>query len=56
VAGLIATGVVLAVGAARPSASAWLALAGLAAAVAAYLVALPPWHRGRLSDTIKMRA
>lgn len=30
------------------SAWAWLAVAGLAAAVAAYLIALPFWRRGRL--------
>jgi hypothetical protein len=41
VAGLIAAGAALAAYAVRPPASAWLALAGLAAAVAAYLIALP---------------
>jgi hypothetical protein len=40
VAGALAGAVVLAAFAVRPSGSAWLALAGLAAAVAAYLVAL----------------
>ncbi len=47
VAGLIASGADLAAFAIRPSASAWLALAGLAAAVAAYLIALPSGRRGR---------
>lgn len=47
VAGLIATGAVLAAYVVRPADSAWLALAGLAAAVAAYLIALPSWRRGR---------
>ncbi len=41
VAGLIASGTVLAAFAVPPASSAWLTLAGLAAAVAAYLVALP---------------
>ena len=40
-AGLIASGAVLAAYAVHPSASAWLTVAGLAAAVAAYLIALP---------------
>jgi len=40
-AGALAGATVLAAFAVRPSGSAWLALAGLAAAVAAYLVALP---------------
>jgi hypothetical protein len=40
VAGVLAGAAVLAAFAVRPSGSAWLALAGLAAAVAAYLVAL----------------
>jgi hypothetical protein len=48
VAGLITAGAALAAYAVRPPASAWLALAGLAAAVAAYLAALPSWRRGRL--------
>lgn len=48
VAGLITAGAALAAYAVQPSASAWLALAGLAAAVAAYLAALPSWRRGRL--------
>lgn len=52
-AGLIATGAVVAAYAVQPSVSAWLALAGLAAAVVAYLAALPSWRRGRLSDTSK---
>jgi hypothetical protein len=39
-AGLAAAGVVLAAVAVRPAASAWIVLAGLAAAVAAYLAAL----------------
>jgi hypothetical protein len=47
VAGLIATGAVLAAYAVRPADSVWLALAGLAATVAAYLIALPSWRRGR---------
>ena len=47
VAGLIASGAVLATCAVHPPASAWLALAGLAAAVAAYLIALPSRHPGR---------
>ncbi len=42
VAGLIATGSVPATYAVRPPAEAWLAVAGLAAAVAACLIALPP--------------
>jgi hypothetical protein len=46
-AGLIASGAVLGAYAVHPSASAWLALAGLGAAVAAYLIALPSWRRGR---------
>jgi hypothetical protein len=41
VAGLIAAGASLAAFAVRPSASPWLVLAGIAAAVAAYLIALP---------------
>ena len=41
VAGLIATGAVLAAYALHSAASAWLTVAGLAAAVAAYLIALP---------------
>jgi hypothetical protein len=41
VAGLIATGAVLAMDAVHLGASAWITVAGLAAAVAAYLVALP---------------
>jgi hypothetical protein len=41
VAGLIATGAVLAAYAVHQSASAWLTVAGLVAAVAAYLIALP---------------
>jgi hypothetical protein len=45
VAGLITAGAVAAAYAARPPASAWLAAGGLAAAVAAYLVALPSWRR-----------
>jgi hypothetical protein len=45
--GLIATGAVLAVLTLHRAYSAWLALAGLAAAVAAYLIALP---RARGSD------
>lgn len=47
VAGLITAGAALAAYAVRPPASAWLALAGLAAAVAAYLAALPWWRRSR---------
>jgi hypothetical protein len=46
--GLIGTGAVLAAYAVRPSASAWLALAGIAAAVAAYLVALSSLRRDKL--------
>ena len=41
VAGLIAGGAVLAMDAVHLAASAWITLAGLAAAVAAYLIALP---------------
>jgi hypothetical protein len=41
-AGLIAAGAVLAMDAVHLAASAWITVAGLAAAVAAYLVALPP--------------
>jgi len=41
VAGLIAGGAVLAMEAVHLAASAWITLAGLAAAVAAYLIALP---------------
>jgi hypothetical protein len=48
VAGLITAGTALAAYAVRPPASAWLALAGLAAAVTAYLGALPSWRRGTL--------
>ncbi|HTT00174.1 MAG TPA: hypothetical protein VMI33_26535 [Streptosporangiaceae bacterium] len=40
-AGLVGTGAVLAALAAPPAASPWLVLAGLAAAVAAYLIAVP---------------
>jgi hypothetical protein len=47
VAGLIATGAVLAAYAVRPADSVWLVFAGLAAVVAAYLIALPSWWRGR---------
>ena len=47
-AGLICAGAVLAARTVRPPASAGLALAGLAAAVAAFLIALPSWRRGRL--------
>jgi hypothetical protein len=46
VAGLIATGSVPATYAVRPPAEAWLAVAGLAAAVAACLIALPPRRGG----------
>jgi len=42
VAGLITAGPALAAYAVQPSAAAWLALAGLAAAVAAYLAAISP--------------
>jgi hypothetical protein len=45
VAGLIATGAVLAAYAVHQSASAWLTVAGLVAAVAAYLIALPSLRR-----------
>lgn len=48
VAGLITAGTALAAYAVQPPASAWLALAGLAAAVAAYLAALPSRRQGRL--------
>jgi hypothetical protein len=48
VAGLITAGTALAVYAVQPPASAWLALAGLAAAVAACLAALPSWRQDRL--------
>ena len=41
-AGLIAAGAVLAMDAVHLTASAWITVAGLAAACAAYLVALPP--------------
>ena len=47
VAGLIATGAVLAAYAVHPADSVWLAFGGLAATVAAYLTALPSWRRGR---------
>lgn len=46
-AGLVAAGVALAGYAVRAPASAWLAVAGLAAVVTAYLVALPSFRRGR---------
>ena len=46
VAAVITTGAVLAALALHPSSSAWLAVAGLAAAVAAYLAALPSARRG----------
>lgn len=46
VAGVIASGAVLAALALHPASSAWLAVAGLAAAVAAYLIALPSPRRG----------
>jgi hypothetical protein len=45
--GLIASGVVLAALALHQATSAWLTVAGLAAAVAAYLIALPSWRRSR---------
>jgi hypothetical protein len=45
VAGVIASGAVLAALALHPATSAWLAVAGLAAAVAAYLTALPSPRR-----------
>jgi hypothetical protein len=45
-AGLIATGTVLAAYAIRPAGSAWLTLAGLAASVAAYLTALLSLRHG----------
>lgn len=47
VAGLAAAGAILAADALRPSAAVWLAIAGLAAAVTAYLLALPAVRRGR---------
>jgi hypothetical protein len=46
VAGLIASGAVLAAFAVHPSDSAWITCVGLAAAVAAYLVALPRRGQG----------
>jgi hypothetical protein len=46
VAGVIASGAVLAALALHPASSAWLAVAGLAATVAAYLIALPSPRRG----------
>ena len=55
VAGLITAGAALAAYAVRPPASAWLALAGLAAAVAAYLAALPSWRPGRLQHGCRYR-
>jgi Domain of unknown function (DUF4062) len=48
VAGLITAGVALAAYAVHPPTSAWLALTGLAAAITAYLSALPSWRRDRL--------
>ena len=45
VAGLIATGAILAALALHPASSPWLAVVGLAAAVAAYLTALPSVRR-----------
>nr|MDQ2812520.1 hypothetical protein [Actinomycetota bacterium] len=45
VAGLLAGGAVLAAFAVHQASSAWLTLAGLAAAVAAYLLALPSRRR-----------
>jgi hypothetical protein len=45
VAALVADGAVLVAYAVHPAASAWLALVGLVAAVAAYLIALPSWRR-----------
>jgi hypothetical protein len=48
VAGLITAGAALAAYAVQPPASAWLALVGLAAAITAYLGALPSWRRDRL--------
>ena len=47
-AGALTGAAVLAAFAVRPSGSAWLALAGLAAAVAAYLVAMPKTVTGKL--------
>jgi hypothetical protein len=49
-AGVLAGAAVLAAFAVRPSGSAWLALAGLAAAVAAYLVALFPREKSTRGD------
>jgi hypothetical protein len=50
VAGVIASGAVLAALALHPASSPWLAVVGLAAAVAAYLIVLPsPRRRGRSS-------
>ena len=50
VAGVIASGAVLAALAQHPASSPWLAVVGLAAAVAAYLIVLPsPRRRGRSS-------
>jgi hypothetical protein len=49
VAGLIAAGAVLAAFAVHQPASAWLTVAALAAAVAAYLIALPTLRRSRRS-------
>ncbi|HYB17574.1 MAG TPA: hypothetical protein VEF71_19195 [Streptosporangiaceae bacterium] len=46
-AGAIASGAVLAALALHPANSAWLTTAGLAAAAAAYLIALPPLRRHR---------
>jgi hypothetical protein len=46
-AGLIAAGAVLAALTWHRADSAWLTVAGLAAAVAAYLIALPSWRKGR---------
>jgi hypothetical protein len=45
VAGLIAAGAVLAMDAVHLAASAWITVAALGAAVAAYLIALPSWRR-----------
>lgn len=46
VAGLIAGGAALAAGAVHPADSAWITFAGLAATIAAYLIALPFLRRG----------
>jgi hypothetical protein len=55
VAGLVAAGAVLAAFALRPAPSAWLTAAGLAAAAAAYLIALPSRRAPRRDSDVDVQ-